>query len=77
MITGTSRGDGETAYITRDGVWTVEVVTLTMTAAPSQLGDPPGDGTWLCVKRHGFQAGYVATPAELAQFFPIDQLEER
>ena len=43
----------------RDGRWTVEVVTI-------------ATGSWLRVKEHGYYAGQVRTPEDLAAKFGID-----
>ena len=59
-------GGSMTRYETPDGNWTVEPVTLEMTASPTQAGDAPGDGQWLLARYAGRTWDHYATPAALA-----------
>jgi hypothetical protein len=54
---------------TRDGSWSVEVVTVSHT--PDHH-----DGTWLRVRSHGYFIADLRHLAELARYLAIEDLEE-
>jgi hypothetical protein len=52
-------------YATRDGRWTVDVISLILTGTGR-------DGAWLRVREWGFAAGEVRTSAELFERFRLN-----
>jgi hypothetical protein len=55
-------------YRSRDGQWTVEVVTLSCT--PNNR-----DGSWVRLRRYGYYWADVRDPSELAAWVDLAELE--
>jgi hypothetical protein len=48
-------------WVSADGQWVIDVISLTLTGTSR-------DGTWLRIRHHGFFAGEVRRPEDLARF---------
>lgn len=69
-------GRTDIKWVSKDGVWSVETISLIGTPNPTRPGDATGDGAWFCVRLNGKLFGHVRTPAEVDAIVPLANLRQ-